>query len=262
MRPLAMDGGGRVSFLSERDLRKILSSITGLSQTPDEDNLVKQALDQLLVLVPGEVSGFNQIDLRAPRVSVDLNPPSPLYVTSSEKLSATIDDHPMIQHMLKTGDYRPCRISDVVSQSRWRASTAFGEVLGPMGTPHMLAIPISIGATGGAGYAVARSGQDFSDRDRDVALLVQSGLVALHHRLPQSAYSDALSDHAGVVALTARELGVLRLVSLGHTAQRIASELGISPRTVRKHLEHVYEKLDVHDRLLAVTRARARGWLP
>jgi DNA-binding CsgD family transcriptional regulator len=259
-----LDGGGAVPFLAERDLRKILNSIAGLAETRDGDHLVRQALDQLLLLVSGEVSGFNRIDLRARKVSVALRPPNPLYVTASEALSATVDDHPIIQHMLRTGDYHPCRISDVVSQSQWRATAAFGEVLGPMGTPHMLAIPISIGAAGGAGYAVTRSGRDFSDRDRDVALLVQAGLMGLHHRLPQSVHasfenSDALRDHDDLAALTARELDVLRLVSRGYTAQSISSRLGISPRTVRKHLEHVYEKLDVHDRLLAVTQARALG---
>jgi DNA-binding CsgD family transcriptional regulator len=41
----------------------------------------------------------------------------------------------------------------------------------------------------------------------------------------------------------------------------IARRHGISPTTVRKHLEHIYTKLDAHDRLLAVNRAREFGLL-
>ncbi len=53
-------------------------------------------------------------------------------------------------------------------------------------------------------------------------------------------------------ALTARERGVVTLLSEGMTAVAIAHRLGISPRTVHKHLENIYAKLGVRDRLSAV----------
>jgi PAS domain S-box-containing protein len=53
-------------------------------------------------------------------------------------------------------------------------------------------------------------------------------------------------------ALTAREWAVLRLVADGAPAENIARRLGISHRTVHKHLEHLYRKLGVHDRAAAV----------
>ncbi len=61
--------------------------------------------------------------------------------------------------------------------------------------------------------------------------------------------------------LTDREHQVLCLVAHGDTATRIGHLLRIAPTTVRKHLEHVYTKLDAHDRLLAVQRAQALGLL-
>jgi ATP/maltotriose-dependent transcriptional regulator MalT len=64
-----------------------------------------------------------------------------------------------------------------------------------------------------------------------------------------------------VERLTARELEVLRLVARGFTAVACGHVLRISPATVRKHLEHAYDKLGVHDRLLAVERARQLGVL-
>jgi DNA-binding NarL/FixJ family response regulator len=48
--------------------------------------------------------------------------------------------------------------------------------------------------------------------------------------------------------LTAREAEVVRLVSRGMTNKAIASELGISPRTVEGHLNHVFEKLGTNSR--------------
>ena len=54
--------------------------------------------------------------------------------------------------------------------------------------------------------------------------------------------------------LSQRELDVLKLLATGNTDQEIASVLGIAPRTVGTHLQHVYEKLDVHNRSAAVAK--------
>ena len=48
---------------------------------------------------------------------------------------------------------------------------------------------------------------------------------------------------------------MLRLVALGQTDAQIAKALVVSPRTIHKHLEHVYEKLGVRTRTAAVSRA-------
>jgi DNA-binding CsgD family transcriptional regulator len=64
------------------------------------------------------------------------------------------------------------------------------------------------------------------------------------------------------VGLTKRELEVLVLLKQGLKARTIAGRLGISPRTVNKHLGNMYLKLDAHDRLLAVERAQLLGILP
>ena len=54
--------------------------------------------------------------------------------------------------------------------------------------------------------------------------------------------------------LTRRERDVLYRVACGGTDREIAGQLGISPRTVHKHLEHVYQKLGVATRTAAVMR--------
>jgi DNA-binding CsgD family transcriptional regulator len=61
--------------------------------------------------------------------------------------------------------------------------------------------------------------------------------------------------------MTVREREVLRLLAWSWTAARIGRELRISERTVHKHLENLYGKLGVHDRLAAVLRAQELGLL-
>lgn len=56
-------------------------------------------------------------------------------------------------------------------------------------------------------------------------------------------------------ALTPRESEVLDWLGGGKTDRDIATILGISPRTVHKHLQRIYEKLGVETRTAAVVRA-------
>jgi DNA-binding NarL/FixJ family response regulator len=73
------------------------------------------------------------------------------------------------------------------------------------------------------------------------------------------------SDDAAIVdavalalELTAREAEVLYWVVKGKTNRDIGDILGTSPRTVTKHLEHIFEKLGVETRTAAAAVAMAR----
>ena len=59
----------------------------------------------------------------------------------------------------------------------------------------------------------------------------------------------------GPLGLTRREAQVLLWVARGKTDKEVAALLYVSPRTVKKHLEHVYEKLGVNSRTEAVALA-------
>ncbi|HKY02616.1 MAG TPA: response regulator [Burkholderiales bacterium] len=58
--------------------------------------------------------------------------------------------------------------------------------------------------------------------------------------------------------LTQREAEVLNWLAKGKTNRDIAEILGMSPRTVNKHLEHIYVKLGVETRTAAASIARER----
>jgi len=75
---------------------------------------------------------------------------------------------------------------------------------------------------------------------------------------------DAMDDATLAARLTAaftltpREAEVLFWVVKGKTSKDIGDILGTSPRTVNKHLEHIYEKLGVETRTAAANVAMAR----
>jgi DNA-binding NarL/FixJ family response regulator len=65
-----------------------------------------------------------------------------------------------------------------------------------------------------------------------------------------------------VVTLSARETEVLALVAQGLSNPAIAKQLFLSEATVKTHLLHAFEKLEVSDRTRAVTKAMELGLLP
>jgi len=64
-----------------------------------------------------------------------------------------------------------------------------------------------------------------------------------------------LAVHALDEPLTEREVAVLRLVADGHANKEIASQLKLSPDTIKAHLKSIFAKLGVDDRTQAVTVA-------
>ena len=72
---------------------------------------------------------------------------------------------------------------------------------------------------------------------------------------PVAAALDAAHKRLSGAALTPRETEVLSWLAKGKTNRDIADILGMSPRTVNKHLEHIFEKLGVETRTAAAAIA-------
>ena len=116
------------------------------------------------------------------------------------------------------------------------------------------------------------------DADEDIARALQAGakayvlkdisadaLVAcIHDVLAGKTYlapsaAAKLAERVTRIQLTPRELSTLRLMADGKANKEIATDLGISERTVKTHLGHLFEKLGVTSRTEAVKVATRRG---
>lgn len=62
--------------------------------------------------------------------------------------------------------------------------------------------------------------------------------------------------------LSARELDVLKLLVAGASNKAIAAQLNVSENTVKSHLSHIFDKLQVQSRAEAVAVALQRGIVP
>ena len=136
------------------------------------------------------------------------------------------------------------------------ASACMQSSFAPHRSDHQIAISLPGPEQQVTGVAMNRGRHDFSDHDRALHSVLRLPLSAalLRARRRQQA-GQALATTAGrwLADLTEREIQILRLVADGRTNTAIAHGLEVSPRTVAKHLEHIYRKLGVSSRAAAVS---------
>ena len=61
------------------------------------------------------------------------------------------------------------------------------------------------------------------------------------------------------IYLTSREIEVLRLVALGYNNNEVAKTMNFSIHTVKSHLENIYKKFGVHNKIQALIKAIQAG---
>ena len=170
-----------------------------------------------------------------------------------------IPHHPLVRWFDRTRDPTAMsigRVPPAFVTPRGRAVVR--EILAPIGMEQQLSIPYRLAPGTHRAYVLARSDSDFSDEDLQVARQIQLLLRLLDKQTRVLAPRLPLSADCG--ELTGRELAVLLLLSDGLTAAAIGSRLGISPRTVHRHLSAIYH-LGVCDRVRAVGVAGEAGML-
>jgi DNA-binding CsgD family transcriptional regulator len=145
---------------------------------------------------------------------------------------------------------RPLRLSDVLTVQEQRKRKLWWYIerhLGEDGVWVWLPAPEE-----GVLRRIAFGGKKrggISDRNVRILELLMPHLVQLYRRA--AARRAAPVESSG---LTPRELEVMSLVDAGKTNEEIARILWLSPRTVSKHLENVFEKLGVTNRTAAAAR--------
>jgi DNA-binding NarL/FixJ family response regulator len=93
---------------------------------------------------------------------------------------------------------------------------------------------------------------------------VHEGKSAINQAIAQKiiAFVTHQKDETSVEALTDREMEVLMAMAKGFTNKAIATQLGISDRTVQGHIAHIFDKMGTSNRTEAVMRAISLGWIP
>jgi two-component system, NarL family, nitrate/nitrite response regulator NarL len=94
-----------------------------------------------------------------------------------------------------------------------------------------------------------------------VPLALQSSGPPVSHALPGASADSVAAGEPDVALLTLRQLEVLSRVCQGKTNKQIATELGLSEKTVKAHVTAIFKVLGVVNRTQAVLVARRVGMI-
>ena len=256
--------------LSARDYERMLDLAAAVMDTPAPESPWPLVADELarslggtMVLLTDVSAAAATIDAWAPEWIGSL----PLNTLLRKGLQG---GHPLARHYARTGDQEPLAVTDVVDMRTWRRTEAYATLHETVGVVRHIALPLP-GLESGRfrTFVVHRDGGDFSDRERTYVRRMQPLLISVDRFVRQIAdwgsamREDSLPLESVTEAkLTPREVAVLALLADAMTAEAIGRRLGISGRTVHKHIENLYRKLAASDRLTAVLRAQELGLLP
>lgn len=244
------------------DFDDVLALGSRLSQLPDRNTYLLAVRNEISTLIPGDnVLWIHAADTTGGRCVVMHGDPWQPDPDFSLRMAHYWARHPHTQSYTRNvSDRTPRRMSDIVAPRRWRQMEEFRALQDGMQFFQLSIIPPAPWRY--RGWLIARSQHDFADTHVDIATGIAPVLAALgplYERL--ESWRPTTESPANMPGITARELLVLDLVADGMTETAIGRRLGISYRTVEKHLEHIYRKLGCRDRLIAVSMARELGLL-
>jgi DNA-binding CsgD family transcriptional regulator len=238
---------GAMTRLPASDCRKALELAYAVGGVDGPDPFPRPILQMLRDLVPCDVVSFHERSGTPDRVLAYTGAPVGKLTPEIRAARARLAHEDPISRM-----HGARRLTDLVSLTAFRRTGFYTQVHEPLGIECMISLYLDPSRTD-ARFEFDRSECDF--RERDVSIL--DLLLPLLGQALHAARRRRSSPH-GLDLLTPRERDVLAHVARGRTNGEAGARLGISPETVRKHLENAYEKLGVHTRTAAVAATFGR----
>ena len=249
--------------LKSADLRAALDTLGAISECAANDRrFARHGVVRLRGLVAADLTTLSVCNLETGHRSVVSDVPGAISKPQIEAFDRHFHEHPLVRAHGRNPAAVTQRISDLVPAGEFRRSPLYNEYYRAIRVDHAMAVPIHVRGQELVSFVLNRSGRDFSDRDRACLESIRPHLGNLFRLSREidgaraawgvpSPSQEAIRD----VPLTSREREVLHWLAGGKTDRDIADILDISPRTVHKHLQRIYEKLGVETRTAAVVRA-------
>lgn len=244
---------GAMQELTTRDYRDGMRLVCSIAEAArDAVSFARHGVSELPRLVASEITTLSVCDLAHGRRRVIGNPEGAIAAADRACFDRYFESHPLVRFHSRNPQGGSARITDLVPAPSFRESGLFNEYYRRIGIDHVIAVPLLVDRNLLVSFVLNRSRSDFSERERAFLDLVREPLSALYRNLVARGRGMGT---AAELPVTPREREVLAWLAAGKTDREIGEILRMSPRTVQKHLQHIYEKLGVETRTAAVMRA-------
>lgn len=252
-------------MLRDADYRVALTLIGQAGEAAESVEAFARCVVQCMArLVAAELTTLSLCDLLHGRRTVAGVPTGTVSRALCESFDRHFNQHPLVQYHAVQRGPGARRITDSMSQARFRETALYNDYYRWVGVDCVVALPLHVDDRWLVSFVLSRARRDFSERDIAALNAVGPALSAFYRQMKRlEAARATLPDRLGLdgattAALTPRESEVLEWVAAGKSDAQIGAILDISPRTVGKHLQHLYEKLGVESRTAAAMRVARR----
>ncbi|WP_030379132.1 MULTISPECIES: helix-turn-helix transcriptional regulator [unclassified Streptomyces] len=273
---------------------RMLSLAVAALHERDPDQMWPLVAETLPALCGGESLIYKLGEWDGAEGEIGLPAALPPEALGAGALTLLREGYPFARHYGTGADRTPVTARRAAGRA-WSASPTADMLGRVMDADHVLAIPLPRPVAPVTGCLLYRPGADFTEDELRLAERIQPLLAAVEEQRGllgrwrattvggerstdagrpsrtaayedrTAAYEDRFPTPEDLTAecrLTPREVTVLLLLAEALTADAIGRRLGISPRTVHKHVENLYRKLGTRDRVDTVLRAQRLGLLP
>jgi DNA-binding CsgD family transcriptional regulator len=241
---------------SRRKLDKALDFLIEATALPDPESLVRHLVRGLPSLVDSEITTLGLCDAAAGTRQLTSIPGDAITAGDIAAFSRVIGAHPPVRCHAVQRRAGAWRIADSVGLTAFRDSPGYAKHYRGTGVDPAAAAPVIASPRPVMRFVLNRRGGDVAERDIALLERLRPALANLcRFALARPAPAGASGPRPG--PLTAREEEVLSWVAAGKSDRQVAAIVGLSVRTVQKHLANAYVKLGVENRTAAAMRLEA-----
>lgn len=260
-----MEGTAAMESLSAEDYRKVLAAIEILGSDVDCATFPERAVDAITTVIDVDMISYSEVDLESganrfllkPDIS-ESSPDDPRHIRFVRRFG----NHPVLAHRLSRQPAARPDLDRFLEHIRMMGMV--GNCCGEAELRLNLGMTVENEASRMIGIALNRGIRDFDQRDAVRLEALQPHIIAAYRNAQKASARMCVASAASSaiqidgVPLTRRENEVLYWVSMGKTNEEVSAIIGARPMTVKKHLEHIYDKLGVPNRTAAARMIVAR----
>ena len=237
--------------MTKKDFRSVLELLYDLGSLTPPGPFPLPVLDRLGTLLGAQTAGYGEFSIidggQAYAVQHRLvNRTEPGWLGDAFKRLWLQDP---IVCRVHSKAVHPMAVSDRVSMRTFHRLEYFQHVHDPFGTVDCVRLFLPAPKAMSRFFWFNQEHWGLKQRERELLEVLRPHLVLWRSRW-------SIKACPAVLDLTAREQEVLQAAVGGATNREIAEKLWISSHTVRTHLEHIFDKLDVHTRTEAAALLR------